>query len=289
MSEGTELASVVLEMMNREAIEKGDGVYYPRTSAVSRCSRDATMHRYGEPWSDDPEALWGTQFRFDVGHDTEDRMLKAMEAAGIHIACQQMRVVATTPGGLEVIGHMDGIACIPHEYGLGGKWYVLDIKSAGQWMYGRIYDKEISKPKQEHIKQIAVYSQSVVKDFNFPAIEGVKVADLHFDGYEFGGGLVGYLSIERPTKGRREKKIDLPKIHFCEFDIDPIEVEVWLEDTYDLIEDHHKNGTVPPMPSPNDEMVWGGIRCSTRWCRRYSVCKGLVPPSNKELEEALNG
>ena len=63
MSEGTELASIVLEMSNQASIQKGDGVYYPRTSAVSRCNRDATMHRYGEPWSDAPEASWGTQIR----------------------------------------------------------------------------------------------------------------------------------------------------------------------------------------------------------------------------------
>jgi hypothetical protein len=290
MSNGTELASIVLEMSNQESIKKGDGVYYPRSSAVSRCVRDMAMHRYGEPWSDDPEASWGTQIRFDLGHDTEDRLIKMMEDAGISIVCQQMRVSAMTPGGLEVIGHMDGIACIPHEYGgLGGKWYVLDIKSAGKWMYGKIYDPNISKPKREHIKQIAVYSQSVVKDFNFPGIEVVKVQDLCFDGYEFGGGLVGYLSIERPTKGYGDKKVDLPKIHFCEFDIDPVEVEVWLEDAYDLVEDHFNRGTIPAIPDSDDEMVWGGIRCSPRWCRRYSVCKGLVPPSSKELEEVLNG
>jgi len=289
MNDGARLASIVLEMTNQDAVQKGDGDYYPRTSAVSRCVRDMTMHRYGEPWSDMPEASWGTQFRFDVGHDTEERMITAMEDAGIGVVCQQMRVKATTPGGIEVIGHMDGIALVPHEYPLGGKWYVLDIKSAGKYMYGRVYDESVSKPKREHIKQIAVYSQSKVIDFNFPAIEGVKVQDLHFEGYEFGGGLVGYLSIERPTKGYGKNKVDLPKIHFCDFEIDPIEVEVWLEDTYDCVEEHYQNKTVPGIPDEDDDMVWGGIRCSPRWCRRYSICKGHVPPSNKELEEVLHG
>tara|TARA_R100000278_G_scaffold46215_2_gene40159 strand:+ start:990 stop:1859 length:870 start_codon:yes stop_codon:yes gene_type:complete len=289
MNDGAKLASIVLEMTNQDAVQKGDGDYYPRSSAVSRCVRDMTMHRYGEPWSDMPDSSWGTQFRFDVGHDTEERMIQAMEAAGISVVCQQMRVKATTPSGIDVIGHMDGIAIIPEEYPLGGKWYVLDIKSAGKYMYGKVYDENVSKPKSEHIKQIAVYSQSKVIDHNFPAVNGVKVQDLHFDGYEFGGGLVGYLSIERPTKGYGDKKVDLPKIHFCDFEIDPSEVEVWLENTYDLVEQHYQDKTMPPIPSQRDEMVWGGIRCSPRWCRRYSVCKGEVPPMNKELREVLNG
>ena len=110
MSEGSELANIVLDHSNQDAINRGDGKYYPRTSAVTRCVRDMTFHRYGEPWSDQPEASWGTQFRFDVGHDTEDRMVKAMEDAGISIVCQQMTVEATTPMGLKVLGHIDGIA-----------------------------------------------------------------------------------------------------------------------------------------------------------------------------------
>ena len=288
MSEGSELANIVLDYSNQEAINRGDGNYYPRTSAVTRCVRDMTFHRYGEPWSDQPEASWGTQFRFDVGHDTEDRMVKAMEDAGISIVCQQMTVEATTPMGLKVLGHIDGIACIPEGYPLGGKWYVLDVKSAGPWMYSRIYDESTSKPKSDHVKQISVYAESSVKDSKFPGLKGVKLSDLVFDGYEYGGGLVAYLAIDRPTKGYGQKKTDLPKVHFCEFEIDPLDVEMYL-DIYDEVEIHHKERTVPGMPDSNDEMVWNGIRCSPRWCRRYSVCKGFMPATNTGLEEVLNG
>ena len=45
MNDGAKLASIVLEMTNQDAVQKGDGDYYPRTSAVSRCVRDMTMHR----------------------------------------------------------------------------------------------------------------------------------------------------------------------------------------------------------------------------------------------------
>ena len=49
MSEGRKLADIVLEYSNQAAVNKGDGKYYPRVSAVSRCIRDMTFHRYGEP------------------------------------------------------------------------------------------------------------------------------------------------------------------------------------------------------------------------------------------------
>ena len=68
MSDGTELANLILDHINSKSTKRGDGKYYPRTSAVGRCIRDMTMHKYGEPWSDPPQAMWGTQFRFDVGH-----------------------------------------------------------------------------------------------------------------------------------------------------------------------------------------------------------------------------
>ena len=164
----------------------------------------------------------------------------------------------------------------------------MDVKSAGQYMYGRIYDPEHSKPKEEHVRQVAVYAESVIKDSNFPAINGVKVRDLVFEDYEFGGGLIAYLSIERPTKGYGAKKVDLPKVHFTPFEIDPVEVDVYL-DLYDEVEMHHQNNTVPGIPDSDDGMVWNGIRCSTRWCQRYSVCQGLVEPSNPKLKEALHG
>ena len=289
MNDAAKLASIVLEISNQKAIARGDGKYYPRTSAVSRCPRDMVFHRFGEPWSDDPEASWGTQLRFDQGHDGEDRMITKLEEAGIPVEYQQMEVVNTTPGGLKVLGHMDGIACVPPEYPLGGKWYVIDVKTAGKYMYSKTYSPTESKVSLNYRQQVSLYSEAVVQDSNYPGISGYKVSDLHFDGYEFGGGLIVYLAVDRPTKGYGEKKVDLPKIHICQFDIDPVEVEVWLEDTYVLVEDHYQNGTVPAVPDSNDEVVWRGIRCSPRWCRRYSVCQGLVPPSNKELEEALHG
>ena len=254
MSDGTELANLVLSHVNNKSVERGDGKYYPRTSAVGRCIRDMTMHKYGEPWSDPPQAMWGTQFRFDVGHDTEDRLITAMEEAGLSVTCQQMTVEATTPMGLKVLGHMDGIVVVPHDLPVAtaGKWYVMDVKSAGQY------------------------------------INGVKVRDLVFEDYEFGGGLIAYLSIERPTKGYGAKKVDLPKVHFTPFEIDPTEVDVYL-DLYDEVEIHHQNSTVPGIPDKDDGMVWNGIRCSTRWCQRYSVCQGLVEPSNPKLKEVLHG
>ena len=287
--EGHQLAQLVLEYSNQEAVKEGDGKYYPRTSAVSRCPRDMTMHRYGEPWSDPPKAMWGTQFRFDLGYDCEERAIKAAEKAGISIQCEQMEVVATTKNGIKVIGHMDGIAVVPHEYPLGGKWYVMDVKSAGPFMYRRVYDEDISKANFSHKKQIAVYSQSVVADEKFMELNKTKIDELEVEGYEFGGGLVIYVAIDRPTNGRyRENKKELPKVHICQFDIDEEETELYL-DIFDTVEEHYQNNTVPPIPHPKDDAIWGGIRCSTRWCTRYSVCQGLVEAQNPQLREALNG
>ena len=287
--EGHQLAQIILEYSNQKAVKEGDGKYYPRTSAVSRCPRDMTMHRYGEPWSDPPEAMWGSQFRFDLGYDCEERAIVAAEEAGISIECQQIEVAATTRNGIKVIGHMDGIAIIPHEYPLGGKWYVMDVKSAGPFMYRRVYDQDISKAHYSHKKQIAVYSQSVVADEKFMELNKTKIDQLSVEGYEFGGGLVIYVAIDRPTNGRYgDNKKDLPKIHLCQFDIDEEETELYL-DIFDLVEEHYQNNTVPPMPHPKDDAVWGGIRCSPRWCTRYSVCQGLVEPQNPKLREALNG
>lgn len=287
-SEGSQLAQIVLEYSNQPAVKENDGVYYPRVSAVSRCPRDMAMHKYKEPWSDPPAASWGTQFRFDLGFDTEERAIVAMENAGISVVCQQLTVEATTNNGLKVLGHIDGIAIVPDEYPYGGKWYVLDVKSAGPFMYRRVYDPEENKPKHEHVKQIGVYSQSVIKDKKEIDLNGTKVCDLNVEGYEFGGGLICYVSIDRPTKGYGEKKQDLPKIHFCQFDIDPEEVELYL-DVFDDVEEHYQNKTLPGFPHPKDDIVWGGIRCSKRWCSRYSVCQGLVEPQSPELREVFNG
>lgn len=286
-NEGSQLAQLVLEYSNQDAVAKNDGVYYPRVSAVSRCPRDMAMHKYGEPWSDPPEAMWGSQFRFDLGYDTEERAIIAMENAGITVQCQQLTVEATTNNGTKVLGHIDGIAVVPHEYPHGGKWYVLDVKSAGPWMYRKIYSADVSKPKHEHVKQISVYSQSVIKDSKETGLNGCKICDLNVEGYEFGGGLIVYVSIDRPTNGRfGENKVELPKIHFCQFDIDPEETELYL-DVFDEVEEHYENKTLPGYPHPKDDVVWGGVRCTTRWCNRYSVCQGLVEPTSPELKEVF--
>jgi hypothetical protein len=286
--EGYQLAQLVLDCYNQESTKDEDGVYYPRSSAVSRCIRDMTMHRYGEPWSDPPKAMWGGQFRFDLGYDCEERVIKALKLSGIDVQCEQMEVVATTKDGIEVLGHMDGIVIIPHEYPHGGKWYVMDVKSAGPFMYRKVYDEHESKAKLEHKKQIAVYANSKVVDKNHKELRNIKVSDLNVEGYEFGGGLVVYVAIDRPTKGYGDKKIDFPKVHICQFDIDEDEVEIYL-DVFDEVERHYKEKTIPDEPHPKDESIWGGIRCSPRWCTRYSVCKGLVEPQNPKLKEVLNG
>jgi hypothetical protein len=288
-SEGAQLAHLVLEYTNQPNVEKSDGEYYPRVSAVSRCPRDMVMHRYGEPWSDPPESQWGTQFRFDMGHDTEDRIIERMEQASISVQCQQLTVEKETVNGHKVTGHLDGIVIIPHEYPLGGKWYVFDAKSAGQWMYRKVYSETESKPKFEHVKQISVYSQMIINDPKFPDLNGTKVQDLNVHGYEFGGGLIGYVAIDRPTNGRfGDNKKELPKLHFTQFDIDPEEAEMYL-DIFDTVEEHYNNKTIPDYPHPKSDAVWGGIRCTTRWCSRYSVCQGLVEPQSPELKEVLDG
>tara|TARA_R100001163_G_C5064294_1_gene201858 strand:+ start:1294 stop:2160 length:867 start_codon:yes stop_codon:yes gene_type:complete len=286
-SEGIELANIVLQCVNEPNIKKGDGEYYPRVSAVSRCPRDMVMHRYGEPWSDPPEAQWGTQFRFDMGHDTEDRLIIAMEKASISVQCQQLTVEKETINGNKVTGHIDGIAVIPHEYPSGGKWYVFDVKSAGQWMYRKVFKD--GEAKYEHKKQIAAYSQMIINDPKFPDLNGAKLQDLNVEGYEFGGGLVGYVAIDRPTNGRfGDNKEELPKIFFTTFEIDPEEAEMFL-DIFDEVEDHYTNKTMPGFPHPKSDAVWGGIRCTQRWCSRFSVCQGLVEPQSSELKEVLNG
>ena len=63
---------------------------------------------------------------------------------------------------------------------------------------------------------------------------------MEVEGYEFGGGLVIYVAIDRPTNGRyRENKKELPKIHICQFDIDEEETELYL-DIFDTVEEHYQ-------------------------------------------------
>jgi hypothetical protein len=287
-NEGRELAQHILNCTNQTAFKRGDGKYYPRTSAVSRCIRDMVFHKYGEPWSDPPKAEWGNNFRFGQGHDIEDQMIAAMEAADISICFQQMEVESTSAMGTRVVGHMDGIAVIPHGLPLGGQWYVFDVKSAGAYMYSRVFDENESKPKIEHVRQVGIYSEGTIIDKNYPDYEGTKVRDLNWDDYTFGGGLIVYMSIDKPVRGFGKKRVELPKIHVTQFDIDPSEVEVCL-DLYDEVEIHYRDKTVPPIPDSSDEMVWGGIRCSERWCQRYSVCQGKVEPEALELKEIIDG
>jgi hypothetical protein len=131
---------------NDKATYSGDGTYYPRTSSVARCIRDMVFHRHGEPWTDKPQGDWGNQFRFNQGHDAETRIVNAINNSEMHVACQQMEVTATTPAGLAVKGHMDGIIMIPESLPHGGKWYVFDVKSAGSYVYKKVFHEEEDNP-----------------------------------------------------------------------------------------------------------------------------------------------
>ena len=285
-SDGWKLAEVILKAVNDKDIAKGDGNYYPRTSAIGRCPRDATMHAYDEPWSDPPESMWGQQLRFDMGHDAEVRVIDAMEIAGITVCCQQMTVEIETPMGLKVTGHMDGVIVIPHDMPHGGKWYVMDVKSAGPYMYRKIYDEQESKGNITNRQQISIYAESVINDEKFPDLNGNKVSDLLFEGYEYGGGMLAYIAIDRPTKGYGPKKVDYPKLHLCQFEIESFDVEMYL-DKFDDVQIHLDENTLPGIPHSSDEAIWGGIRCSPRWCRRYSVCQSITEPQSKKLREVL--
>jgi hypothetical protein len=292
-SEARQLADLVLDAASKKLTKTEDGRYYHRTSAVSRCLRDMVLHSLGEPWSNPPDPKWGDSFRFDQGHDVEDRVIQYLKDAGITVTCQQMTVQATTPRGKPVLGHIDGIILIPEGMPLGGKWYMMDVKSAGAFPYKMVLEADQAKP--EHIRQISVYCESVVADKDYPEVSGFKVRDLVFSGYEFGGGLVAYFAIDRPTTGYGNKKEDQPKIHCVQFDIDPMDVEVYL-DIFDEVDIHKENGTIPHIPSQSDEMVWGrrqkdgtykAARCAARWCRRYDVCQGHEEPINPEVKEIL--
>jgi len=289
-TEAERLAATVLSCLN----ESPERDYIHRVSSVSRCLRDAVMHAHGEAWSNPPQAQWGTQAVFDQGHDAERRVLKYMKDAAIHVACEQMAVKATTPMGLDVSGHIDAIVLVPEGLPLGGKWFLMDVKSIGSFGYRMMRDQQSAKP--DHVKQVSIYAMSQVDDDKYESVKGVTVNELSFDGYEFGGGMVVYFAKERPTKGYGDKKKDLPKIHIEVFDVDSYEVEGYL-DFFDEIQIHVNEGTIPNIPDQSDEMVWGrydkalkryrAIRCDSRWCYRYDVCRGSKEPSSDVLKEIL--
>jgi hypothetical protein len=233
----------IMNVSNSSGNQGGDGSYFHRTSSVSRCIRDMVFHKYGEPWSDHREGDWGTQFRFQQGHDIEE------------------------------------LPC-------GGKWYVMDVKSAGAFVHGRIFDEETDKPLSGHAKQVGVYAESNIIDKNYPDLAGIKLRDVCFEGYEFGGGMIAYMAVDKPVKGYGKNRVELPKFHMTQFTVDSLEVETWL-DLYDEVDKHVREGTIPAQPDKEDEMVWGGVRCQTRWCQRFSLCQGMVPPHTDKVKEIM--
>lgn len=292
-SEAAQLSEHVLGVTAQKMSDRGDGQYFHRVSATSRCLRDMVLHAYGEPWSNDPNPIWGDTYRFDQGHDAEDRVIQYMRDAGIVVTCQQLTVEATTPMGKTVSGHMDGIVLVPAGLPLGGKWFVMDVKSAGAFPYRMVVESD--QPKPDNVRQVSIYCESKVIDPNYEAVNGFKVRDILFDDYEFGGGLLAYFSVDRPTSGYGDKKKDNPKIHFIQFDVDSLDVEGYL-DIFDEVDIHIDKGTIPYIPPQSDEMVWPNkqkdgsykaIRCNPRWCRRYDVCQGHEEPINPEVKEIL--
>jgi len=275
-----DLTLVVLDKLNERSLRVDDGEYFHRVSAVSRCIRDAVMHALEVPWSNPTQPQWGQQITFDQGHDAEYRVIDYITKAGIEVSCSQMRVEATTPMGMKMAGHIDGMMIVPDDMPMGGKWYLFDVKSTSVYGYNQTYEENKAKPN--HIKQLSIYKHAVVADDNYPEVAGIKVKDLEFNGVKYGGMIVCYFPKERPTKGYGDKKIELPKLHFITFDTDETENDVFL-DFFDAIEDYKNRGVLPPVPDASDEMVWGGYnkkagaykarRCDPRWCARYDACR----------------
>ena len=254
-----DLTMVVLDKLNDKTIEQGDGEYFHRVSAVSRCIRDAAMHALGVRWTNPTQPQWGQQITFDQGHDAEDRVIDYITKAGIEVACSQMRVEATTPMGMKMAGHMDGIMIVPDDMPMGGKWYLFDVKSTSVFGYKMVFDDD--KPKDNHVKQLSIYKHAAVADDNYPEVNGIKVKDLEFNGVKYGGMVVCYFPKERPTKGYGDKKVELPKLHFMHFDTDETENDVFL-DFFDAIEDYKNRGVLPP--SQMHQMRWSGVGITRR-------------------------
>ena len=285
----SDISQRILTAANNAELGKGDGKYRHRGSAVSRCTREMVLHAMGVPWTNPPNPLHGDQIVFHQGHDIEDRIISYMEGAGIPVGCGQMEVTAITPvHGVEVKGHIDGIAFMPEGTPLAGKWFLFDVKSAGTFGYKMVQGDRNGDPKPEHRKQLEVYAYSTVTDQSqqYDAVRNTRLCDLHFEGFEFGGCMVIYCSKERPTKYMRGGgKEELPRVHTCVFEVEEVDHDVTLEH-FDLVEEHIREGTIPAIPDKADEMVWGRIdkktgaktaaRCDPRWCKRYDACQGKV-------------
>ena len=279
MSETVDLARAVLSNL----VSKGDGEYTHRMSGVSRCARDAVLQAQGHEWSNPPRAEWGDQVTFDMGHSGEARVVRYLEKAGIQVVAQQLSVLASSPMGERITGHIDGILLIPEGMPMGGKRYLMDVKTTSNYGYAQVVKD--GKPKRAHMEQLVGYKYSVVDDDEYPLQRGVMVKDLDYPGYEWGGMIVIYHPKERPTRGYGNKKEELDRLAFIHFDAEE-DVHEASTDLFDLIQHHITNETLPLIPDPADEMVWGGWdktkkrhvarRCSPRWCRRYDICRELA-------------
>ena len=279
MSETVELARAVLSKIT----STGDGEYTHRMSGVSRCARDAVLQAQGHKWSNPPRPEWGDQVTFDMGHSGEARVIRYLEKAGIQVVAQQLSVLASSPMGERITGHIDGILLIPEGLPMGGKRYLMDVKTTSNYGYAMVVKD--GEPKRAHKEQLTGYKYSVVDDDDYPLQRGVMVKDLDYPGYEWGGMIVIYHPKERPTRGFGNKKEELDRLAFIHFDAEE-DVHEASTDLFDLIQHHITNETLPPIPDPSDEMVWGGWdktkkrhvarRCSPRWCRRYDICRELA-------------
>ena len=276
--EAKELAHAVLGAIT----STGDGEYNHRMSGVTRCPRDAVLQAQGHKWTNPPRPEWGDQVTFDMGHSGEARIIRYLEKAGIEVVAQQLSVVASSPMGLRITGHIDGAVLIPPHMPMGGKWYLMDVKTTSNYGYAQVVKS--GEPKVGHRDQLVGYKYSIIDDPDYPLQRGVMVKDMEFDGYEWGGMMVIYHPKERPTTGWGPKKEELDRLTFVVFDEDEALHEA-ATDVFDLIEHHIKEETLPRIPDPSDETVWGGWdktkkayvarRCCARWCRRYDICREI--------------
>lgn len=165
---------------------------------------------------------------------------------------------------------------------MGGKRYLMDVKTTSNYGYAQVVKAD--RPKEGHMAQLTGYKYSLVDDEDYPLQRGVMVKDLEYADYEWGGMIVIYHPKERPTTGWGDKKKELDRLAFIHFDGDEGDHEAHT-DLFDDIQLHIDNETLPPIPDPSNEMVWGGWdktkkthvarRCSPRWCRRYDICKEI--------------
>lgn len=306
MHPGRMAAKLILDRLANEDNARQDGRYYPRTSAVSRCPRDAAMHAMGEPWSNPLRGDWSQRIKFEQGHSGEENLIiPLLEDAGLWCygyatekgKRKQLVVDITTPKGQLVRGHMDLLLAFPSDWGVpgfDGRWFAADIKTISGWGYigtkamKAVYSEEESNPKVEHVQQISIYAHSAIADvadnrmLGFGRYVGTKVLDIPLSG-TFGGGLVVYFAVDKPKKNG----LELPNFHMCHFPVaDRTTVDTWL-DTFDWIQELAKERKLPPVSKLND-YLWGGNRCCDRWCRRYDVCQREVAPKSGAVQEALN-